>query len=65
MVDSRNRAFREGHLQLSVAQNFKRLRTGDFMNQVQPNKQLRLAPWQILNGMKIPDFVEQISLVGH
>jgi hypothetical protein len=26
---------------------------------------LRLAPRQILNGMKIPDFVEQISLVGH
>jgi hypothetical protein len=26
---------------------------------------LRLASRQILNGVKIPDFIEQITLVGH
>jgi hypothetical protein len=35
------------------------------VNQVQTNKQLSLASGQILNGVKIPDFIEQITLVGH
>ena len=65
MIDRRNGAFWEGHFELPVSQNLKRLWAGDFVNQMQTDKQLRLPARQRLYGVQIPDFVEQIAFVRH
>ena len=65
MIDGCDRTFRESHLELPVSQNFKGLRAGDFVNQMQANKQLGLPTRQRLYGVQIPDFVEQIAFVRH
>ena len=44
--------------QLTIAQHLKGLRAGHFVDQVQPNEQLRLPIGQRPHGMEVPDLVE-------
>ena len=65
MIHGRNGTIRKRDFEISFAENLKRLRAGHFMNQMQTDEQLRLPAGQILYGVKVPDFVKQITFVGH
>lgn len=65
MIDGRQSPFGKHDGQVAIAQHGERLWARHLVNQVQANEQLRLPGGQRANGVKIPDFVEQIAPVGH
>jgi hypothetical protein len=53
------------NLQATIAEHLKGLRTGHFVNEVPPDKELRLAGRKRADGVSVPNFVEQITAVSH
>ena len=64
VVDGGQRPLGIHDLELPVAEHGERLGTGDLVDQVLADKELRLPRRQLAHGMRIPDLVEQISTVG-
>jgi hypothetical protein len=65
MVDGGKCPLWIGNGQLTVPEHRKGLWAGDFVNQMQTDKQLRLPRLQCADGMQVPDFVEQILTGCH
>jgi hypothetical protein len=54
MIDDSQRLFRRADLAPGHPQAFERLRAGDLVDEVEADEQLRLARWQVANGVKFP-----------
>jgi hypothetical protein len=65
VVDRCQSPLRVQDRQIPLAKHFKRLRAGDFVNQVLTDEQLRLARLQSAYGMQIPHPVKQILFIVH
>ena len=65
MVDGRQGPLGKHHRQVAIPQHRKCLRTGHFVNQMQPDEKLRLSGRERTNRVQIPNLVEQITPIGH
>ena len=59
VIDRRDRPVRKPHLPPARPQHVEGLRGRHLVDQVQPDKQLRLAVGQFPDGMGVPDFLEK------
>ena len=59
VVHRRKRAVRVGHRAAAHPQHIEGLRAGDFVNQMQPDEQLRLPRRQLAHRVPVPDLVKK------
>jgi hypothetical protein len=61
VIDGRDGALGEGHLEAGLPQHVERLRARDFMNQVEADEQLRLPARERPHLVRVPHLVKSVS----
>ena len=59
MINGRERSIRVGDAPSVLTQHVERLRTRDFVNEMQPDEELRLPARQHADRVRVPDFMKE------
>jgi hypothetical protein len=65
VVDGRECSIGQQHREFLLAEHLEGLRAGDFVNQVQADKQLRLPGRQLAHGVRLPNLGQQTLSHAH